>query len=159
MGYETELFVVYKYNFDWGQYATGELLASMRMSKIGAGPLGELCRNSIPQKPQFALWPKTPDRQQEAVQFLRDMSAYLPQDNQKTLTDLSNDIEDGYITKDKYNDNLGIMIVPSVIDALQKEIAMSDYRRFKWALDLITSIWNGYNEEAQKNLRVISYGY
>ena len=131
---------------------------------------------------EFALWANAPDRQREAVELLRSLAPLLETKRRKPthlakllsengepqecwtktgVVELSNDIEDGQITRDKYGDKLGIMLVPDVLNALKEELNAPDgqYRRFKWAVAVLESIWETLSDDEKKDCRVISYGY
>jgi hypothetical protein len=176
MGYEVKLFVVQDYAFDppEGWPRTGGDLASVSLSKIGDGPLMELINRSRPaeNETQWALYPFNSDRTQEAVDFLRDEVLELQKANWPPVQDnmdnvpfsktpdeiekLSNDIEDGHVTEDKYGDRLAVMDIEDVINALRQELQGEKYRRFRWAVKLLVSIHKTFPES---NVKVIAYGH
>ena len=167
MGYETKIYVVNKYDFDRDEFASGGFIASMDLCKMGQGNFENLRSNSvIALKEKMSLWPETPDRQQEAVELLRQLaesealeSLNLEVTDKEKIIELSNDIEDGVITKDRYDDYLGVMLVPDVIEALKADNTKEPYRRFSWAIAMLEAIWADSSEYERKNLRVISYGH
>lgn len=172
MGYEVKLFVVQDYSFDQpeGWKRTGGDLAHVSLSKIGDGPLMALIQKS--RDPNWAIWPMNSDRTQEAVEFLRDEVLELQKANWPPVQDnmdnvpfskspdeiqkLSNDIEDGVISTDMYGDALAVMDLDDVIKALRQELQKEDYRRFRWAIKILTSIKATFPESPVK---VIAYGH
>jgi anti-sigma28 factor (negative regulator of flagellin synthesis) len=165
MGYETKIYVVNKYDFDRGEFKSGGIIASMDLCKMGEGEFESLRSESV-GKEKMSLWAFNPDRQQEAVELLRQLaeceslkSLNLEVIDKEKINKLSNDIEDGVITKDCYGDYLGVMLVPDVIEALKADCKNGEYRRFAWAIAMLESIWETSSEYERQNLRVISYGH
>jgi hypothetical protein len=74
------------------------------------------------------------------------------------LTELSNHIEDSAITEDKYGDNLGVIDIDDFIAALEEDYEKEEYRRFKWAIDLLKSIKESY-KDIKRDVKVITYGH
>lgn len=164
MGYETKIFIVYQYDFtgENGKPKTGDLLAEIALCKCGGGPFDTLRSSCTPKdKALFMLWDFSCDRQQEGVELLRKI-AENPQvvdaigTSEEYLQDLSNDLEDSGVTKDKYGEFLSVMLVPDVIEAMKAE---ESYRRFDWAIATLEAIWAGSSPHEQEKLRVIGYGY
>jgi hypothetical protein len=59
-------------------------------------------------------------------------------------------------TKDRYDEEPVVYTIDQVINALEKDALESDYRRFKWALSLLSSI-----REAQQGeeFKVLLFGH
>jgi hypothetical protein len=161
MGYETKIYVVEVYNHDFQGPRTGNMIASMELSKCGSGNFAALRDSSVKNREfDFALWALNPDCQQEGVELLREWADDFDETEKQRILDLSNDLEDGVVSKDCYGDNLGVMKVPDVIEALKKDQATSDpYRRFEWAIVLLESIWANLSDYEKNKMRVISYGH
>lgn len=170
MGYETRLHVVNEYGFNLGPSypRIGEEIASIDLSKCGDGPVGQLIAShtkdaKLGEKAPFALWPRNPDRQYEAVKLLREIAGLKSSDegelslNIKQIDKLSNDIEDGFITKDRYNSWLGIIDIDEMIEALKQDIAQNNYRRFRIALAMLVAIKAEFTTD--NRLKVITYGH
>lgn len=163
MGYETKMYVVRKWDFC--DPPSGEELASIDLCKCGSGAVGTLIANHTHkakkgEKPPFTLYARNPDRQDEAVEILReavekDIGFECWHDTTEALEKLSNHIEDGTISEDKYGSFLGIIDVDDMIAALEKDYKEEGYRRFKWALDLLKSIKETWSED----LTIITYGH
>ncbi len=160
MGYETRMHVVSEYDFIDDVVRTGQELASIDLCKCGDGPVGKLIAKKTKEdfyvgerrtKP-FALYPRRPDRQQEAVDFIRE--AAKTAEFSEDINKLANDIEDGYITEDCYGDKLGVIEIDEMIEALKAE--KEGYRRFEWALALLETIKRTMPDE---NLKIITFGY
>jgi hypothetical protein len=170
------MYVVRVWPFDLGEdILTGQLLAFVELSKCGyEGPVPDLIAKHTKKadkgtKPTFALYAMNPDRQHEAVELLRELAEIHTPESQlclgmdaKEIDKLSNQIEDGYITQDCYGQWLGVIEVDDMIDALKKEMENAEkcehdyYRRFKWALTLLTVIKETWPEGG---LKVITYGH
>lgn len=74
---------------------------------------------------------------------------------------LSNNLEDGIISKDSYGDCLGVIEVDDFLEALRAQMKLQEndpYRRFEWALRILESViatWPNYKEY----LKIITYGH
>jgi len=183
MGYETRIHVVSTYPFTLGENEPpmGEELAMIDLCKCGYdGPLEELMskyrhKSKDGGKPTFAIYARNPERQQEAVEVLREFAelATSPPDGEEGfnftgsieartekanyLNKLSNHVEDGTITTDCYGDFLSAIPIDEFIEALEAELKRDDYRRFRWALVLLKSIKESW--DFPERLRVITYGH
>lgn len=76
----------------------------------------------------------------------------------KEISKLSNELEDGMIVSDSYGDYLGIIDVDDFLAALKQELLVEDYRRYRWAVQLLESVitdWPNYKED----LKIITYGH
>lgn len=111
MGYETRIHVVEKYTFPASEdYPdSGSELATMDLCKCGDGAVGRLVGKYIKlakqSKRKFGLYARNPQRQNEAVEFLREVAE--EREDKEAVEQLAADIEDGYITEDCYGDPLG----------------------------------------------------
>jgi hypothetical protein len=77
--------------------------------------------------------------------------------SKEEIKKLSNMIEDGFVRKDCYGDPLGVMDLDDVIKALHQEQSEGEfYRRYEWALALLTSIRHTFEEG---NVKVLAYGH
>ncbi len=169
MGYETRIHVVSKYTFR-EEPPMGQELAMIDLSKCGYdGPLEALMkkyrRNSKEGgKPTFALYARNPERQQEAVEVLRKVANNVEkhgnEEKAKYLKKLSNHIEDGTITTDCYGDFLSVIPIDEFITALEEELRVNEpYRRFQWALVLLKSIRDTWDEGHKEDLAVVTFGH
>lgn len=76
--------------------------------------------------------------------------------NQGTIPYYYADDGNTQISEDYYGGKLKPIDINIVIKALRKDVKKDDYRRFKWALDLLTSMQkNAENEE----ITVMFYGH
>jgi len=57
-------------------------------------------------------------------------------------------------TEDCYGEKLKPVDIDDVIDALENDVANSDYHRFKWALSLLVAMKNG-----KENFSALLYGH
>jgi hypothetical protein len=177
MGYETRIHVVALYGHGIGLHdniETGEELASIDLCKCGyEGAVADLIAKSHKDakeaKIKFGLWARTPDRNDEAVEILRQLAEDATSSKTEGsiedrttranfLTELSNHIEDSAITEDKYGDNLGVIDIDDFIAALEEDYEKEEYRRFKWAIDLLKSIKESY-KDIKRDVKVITYGH
>lgn len=160
MGYETTIYVVEVYDHKHQDMRSGSVIASMELSKCGSGHFATL-RNKSVKTPEFdfSLWAFNPDVQQEGVELLREWAEDFDPQEKERILNLSNDLEDGVVSKDSYGDKLGVMKLPDVLEALNKDQRAESYRRFDWAIVLLTSIWSGLSDYEKERVRVISYGH
>ena len=146
MGYETTMYVVEMYS-STSTTRTGRELAMVELGKCGDGPVGRLISSKTrkfnkDEVAPFALWARNPDRQQEAVDFLRSVASGLPKDTveflqssdsairksavaqgytEVSLRKLAANIEDGVVSRDPYRDLFGVMELDEMIEALDAE--------------------------------------
>lgn len=161
MGYETRIHVVEKYTFalsdDYPE--SGSELATMDLCKCGNGAVGRLVGKYIKSAKQsrrkFGLYARNPQRQNEAVDFLRELAE--GRDDKEAINKLAADIEDGYITEDCYGDPLGVIPIEEFVQALKEDNEHEPYRRYQWAIALLESIIGGYNDTTR--LFVVTYGH
>lgn len=164
MGYETRIHIVSKYSFAISENYpdSGSELASIDLCKCGDGAVGQLIASAIKKAKsnrKFGLYARNPDKQREAVELLRDLA-----DNEtpfltgKEMLELSNDIEDGYVTKDCYGDPLGVIPIQEFLNALEKDNTKDNYRRYEWAIALMKSII-ATSEGELSRLFVVTYGH
>jgi hypothetical protein len=166
MGYEIRIHVVAPHTFlASDQPQTGSELAVLDLCKCGYdGAVSKVVQKAIDKAkksegPGFALWPNNPDRQQEATEFLREVAECDVKSlsmNKEAIDKLSNDIEDGYITKDRYGEPLGVIELDEFIAALEEDNKAEPYRRFQWALALLKSIKETHQEST---IKVVTYGH
>lgn len=165
MGYELRLHAMEMYSWKPGY---GNEIATIDMCKIGGSrtaALFETERKRLSAYTEAAgrdaavLSPRTPDRQLEAVKFIRDRvrTETAEPERAKRLEELSNHIEDGVITKDRYSDVLPAVPMADVIAALEEDAKRGDYRRFKWALALFKAILVDHGD--RERLFVVAYGH
>jgi hypothetical protein len=126
MGYETQLLV----GIDTGQlYNEGTffmLYATIDMCKMGDSALFNLpWLNKTPEKERWYWYPPTGDG--------NTVAAY----------------------EDRYGDIPQPIPIADVIAALEKDIETSEYRRFKWALDMLKALDDG----KQIGLSVLMWGH
>lgn len=163
MGYETRIHIVARYGHGIGiheDFETGEELASIDLCKCGySGPVADLIAKSHKEaktaKTKFALNARNPERQNEAVKVLRELAGKAKHEFIK-LSELSDHIEDGTTVTDKYGDNLGVIPVDEFLTALEESYKSEEYRRFKWAIDLIKSIKETIGS---RELVIVTYGH
>lgn len=181
MGYEIKAYIVQEYSFERGLSEewplTGGVLGMVELCKLGDGALMDLIRRSRPAEGErrWGLWAFNPDRQQEAVDFIREEvkpiaeaqeqikerygdSVHLehPLRSADEIQKLSNAIEDGTITEDCYGDALAVMDCGDVIQAIRQELQKEDYRRFRWLLKLLFAIKHTFPDNP---IKVIAYGH
>ncbi len=160
MGYEVRMFVVQPFGFEVNNIPMGTELAQIDLSKIGDGPLYQLFKSNTGKAnpeivPPFALYIKSSDRQQEAVNKLREL-------NYKELADA---LEISTLTKDPYGDFLGVNKFTDTLTALEQQIQYETteygkdkvYRRVLWAHTLLQSIQQTYPKHHE--LLVITCGH
>lgn len=164
MGYEIRLVVVEEHYRD-ADPNTGTELAMIELGKCGEGPVYDLVQSRIKKKgdgdPPFALWPRTPDRQEEAVELLRELAETpdalanlaCPGD----VGTLANDIESGYITSDPYGYYLGVFTLDEMITALVADTERTENRFSVIALAMLNAFKNTMPKN--KRLRVVSYSH
>ena len=170
MGYETKMYVVRQIDSEYGIE-----IASLDLCKCGDGPVAKLIASSIQKanksEKHFCLWPRNPDRQQEAVDLIQGM-AILTERNEEIskmwhdtfgedlpgeMRKLAAAIEDGRITKDHYGDYLPVIDVDDMIAALKEDIAKDGYRRFELALIMLEAIQKW--QFPHTDLKVVTYGH
>jgi hypothetical protein len=168
MGYETRIDIVLQHyspmipELCHGHEGvnSGTLLASVELSKTD-GAVATVIEKSKPKKPKFILWPSKPERQNEAVELLRENLEAVAKALEKEtdfVKDLCNDLEDGVILTDPYDDFVGVCEIEEFLNALKSEIACNPHhQRYKWAVALIESILeSGVRADA---LRILTYGH
>lgn len=161
MGYETTMYVMHPYGFT-DDPPTGQELAVVELCKCGydSSHVGRLLakhthKPTKDSKPPFALYANNPERQYDAVEFLRDEVKEVLPDKAEWIQTLSDDIEDGTIITDKYGAYLGVIEIDDMIAAMEEDQKVEIYRRFTWALALLKSIKDNFDGE----LKIVTYGH
>lgn len=161
MGYETRIHVVCEY--DWtgkdGRPKLGDNLASIDLC-VTRGATSTLIAKYTNKNTNFGLFASPPDQKTEIVEFLRETAENngTKDKSPEELKSLANHLQDGLITKDGYGDTLGVIPIGEFIATLQKDLKTSHpYRRYQWALALLTSIKETYPDGSP--LFVITYGH
>jgi hypothetical protein len=176
MGYETRIHVVEKYTFDINpKYPdAGSELATMDLCKCGDGAVGRIVSKYIKlakkSDRKFGLYPRNPQRQQEAVEYLREVAQARRTSDEinvssglyglfdaEGIEQLAADIEDGYITEDCYGDPLGVIPIQEFLEALKEDNEREPYRRYQWAIAMLEAIIGGFTDT--KRLFVVTYGH
>lgn len=159
MGYATRIYVLAKYSFQENP-CIGQEIASLELGKCHEGFVFDIFKKGREfseeyfkenRKPYFAVWPRNPDRQQEAVELLRTIE-------DPNVNKLSNDIEDGLITTDCYDNCLGVNGINEVIDAFEKDISQENTPIYSVALATLKAIKEHYSYQLD-DLVVISFGH
>ena len=159
MGYETQIYVVREYSFSFphDKFNFGEELACLRLSKC-SNEFNEFIDKFKKSKgKKWAVYARNPDRQREAVEFIRKSAEDLNGKEKDDLIELSNNIEDGYISKDCYGDKLGCIPIQEFIDFLESQ-EHKRWNRMRIALSVCKEIKEVFNYEADK-LFVLTFGY
>lgn len=161
MGYETRIHVVEVNAYD---QTSGIELASVDLRCCGDGVVWDLLtrNNKRANKsviPPFALSARSPDRQAEAVEALRDFADMTETTSvrRQELLDLASAIDDGVITVDGYGDFLSVFTLDEFMAALETDLATEEYRRFRWALNLLATIKETCDKPAM--IRVVAIGH
>jgi len=172
MGYETRIHVLYGVNHPWNydgkSVLTGVEIASMDLCKCGEGAVSKVindCKIDVklhPEHPVYGLYTRTADETQEYVELLREFLEHekfdeILKDNNYTkekFQKLTDNIEDGVITKDCYSDNL--VCVPGVrfLKALKEDFVQEKYRRYEMAIAMLESILKHFSDA-----QVFTYGH
>lgn len=162
MGYDIRLLVVQEFYLD-EDTPSGEELAMIELGKCSEGPVYDLVQSRIKKeddgKPPFALYSRTPPRQDEAVEVLRELADIARPDDSSCsdIKKLADDIENGMIDSDKYGYHLGVFTLDEMIAALEADTARIEYRGSVWALALLRAVKD--TSLNNKRLRVISYSH
>lgn len=160
MGYETKIYIVQPYTHGNDKYQYGQEIASLDLCKVGyEGNLsGLISRTKKYDGLPWALWARNPDRQQEAVEYIRGSLDLLDgKEHKDAIQQLSNDIEDGVVTDDMYGEQLGCIPIKEFIAALKQELEIEDYRRYRMALALCEAAVAGF--EGERELVVLTFGH
>jgi hypothetical protein len=170
MGYETRIYVVYgldnrPWEHDGKSVLTGVEIASLDLCKCGDGAVSNIINShkiKDDNHPLYALYTRTTDENDTYVDFLRELSEnenfvkILEEHNSdvSTFQKMVNNIEDGLVTRDLYNDK--IVCVPAVhfLEALKEDQQQEKYRRFEIAIALLTSILVHF-----PTAQVLTYGH
>jgi len=59
------------------------------------------------------------------------------------------------VTEDRYGKEPKLISITDAISALKRDVATSDYRRFKWALALLESMY----KSSEEDLLILLYGH
>lgn len=172
MGYETRIHVLYgvdhPWTYDGKPVVTGVEIASIDLCKCGNGAVSRViadCKidvNEHPEHPLYGLYTRTCDKNQEYVELLRNFLEHekfgeiLEANNytKEQFQKLTNNIEDGIISRDCYHDN--IVCVPGVrfLKALKEDYDMEKYRRYEMAIAMLESILKHFPDA-----KVFTYGH
>lgn len=159
MGYETTMYVMLPHHGNFSGPRTGSTLASIELRKCGhdtnVGLLIVSKTKKLDGTPPWALYARNPDRQHEAVDFLRNVVKDVMPGKEDYITDLADNIEDGLVTTDRYGHCLGVMEIDDMITAMRKDNEREPYRRFTLALALLESIKSNFPEV----VKVVTYGH
>jgi hypothetical protein len=118
-------------------------------------------RQTLTEKEAYRLWDEAGRPWGQSLEFWAQAEASIVLPSPNELNELSNNLEDGMVLTDKYGAYLGICTADEFMEALEAEFAQAkeEYRRFRWAYNLIKSIRESMEPYELDALRIITYGH